>query len=137
MTDITTAENRIALLQKYLKILEEYQKHSKEDLLNNTTLKGAVERYLHLACQAAIDLADVIISLKTLRKPATMRESFEILAEEKIIDQDLKIKMSNLVGFRNILVHEYDELNYTIVEDVLHVKLEDIKEFISAIQKSL
>jgi uncharacterized protein YutE (UPF0331/DUF86 family) len=45
--------------------------------------------------------------------------------------------MVKLVGFRNVLAHEYEELNYEILYDVLKNKLRDIEEFIEASEKFL
>jgi uncharacterized protein YutE (UPF0331/DUF86 family) len=48
-----------------------------------------LERYLYPAIQAAIDLAEAIISYKNLRKPSTMSESFHILRESAIISDEV------------------------------------------------
>ena len=42
-----------------------------------------------------------------------------------------------MVGFRNILAHDYAEINYDIVYDVLQNKLSDIEEFIQQIKDKL
>jgi uncharacterized protein YutE (UPF0331/DUF86 family) len=137
MTNLSIAENKISSIEKYLSILKSYQGHSLEEIERDTTLRGAVERYLYLVCQAVIDLAEVIISISRFRKPTTMSESFVILAGEKVITDELKNNMVKLVGFRNVLAHEYEELNYEILYDVLKNKLRDIEEFIEASEKFL
>ncbi|MBA7515273.1 hypothetical protein ES705_07312 [subsurface metagenome] len=48
-----------------------------------------------------------------LRKPATYRETFEILEEERIISEELANELSDLAGFRNVLVHIYWERDLT------------------------
>ena len=53
--------------------------------------------------------------------------------EENIIDSVLKTKMSGMVGFRNIIAHDYEEINYGIVVDVLNNGLADIEEFLGRI----
>jgi uncharacterized protein YutE (UPF0331/DUF86 family) len=35
-------------------------------------------------------------------------------------------KLAVMVGFRNVIAHDYDEINYDVVYDVLHNKLLDI-----------
>jgi len=128
MTAIAVIENKISLVKKYLKTLERYRKLDIEEILSDVDKKGAVERYLYLASQAAIDLAEATISFKKFRKPASMSESFHILNEEGIIPNDLteKIKMT---GFRNIIAHDYEKINYDIVSDILKRGLDDIEIF--------
>ena len=137
MATISVVENKISSVKKYLKILEDYRRISIEDILNNIDKKGAVERYLYLAAQAAIDLANAYISYKKFRKPQTMSEVFYILEENKIIKDDLRKKMVGMVGFRNVLSHDYDKIDYEIVGEVLKNGLDDIVEFMGIIEKEI
>lgn len=100
----------------------------------NIDIRGAVERYLYLAAQAAIDLAEAVIAYKGFRKPTTMSEAFYILNEEEIVSWELTEKMVRMVGFRNIMVHDYEKVNYDIVYDVLQNRLADVAEFIERIE---
>lgn len=137
MTNFTTVENKISDVKKYLKILENYKKYSVEEIKKDITLKGAVERYLYLATQAAIDLGEAVIAYKNFRKPTTMSEVFYILNEEKIISADLTDKMAKMSGFRNIIAHDYEKVNYDIVYDVLQNRLKDIEKFLKFLGKVL
>lgn len=134
MTNISVIENRISLIKKYLKILENYKKYSIKKIENDLNIRGALERYLYLAIQATIDLAEAIISFKDFRKPTSFSESFYILNEEKIISKELTEKMVKMAGFRNIVAHDYENINYGIVYDILQNRLVDIKQFITAIK---
>lgn len=137
MSGLSVIENKISALLKYLEILERYKKYSIKELQNDIDLRGAVERYLYLAVQAAIDSAEAIVAYKKLRKPATMSENFDILKENNFISDDLCEKMIKMVGFRNIIAHDYGKINYKIVDDVLQNGVKDIKEFIKKAQKNL
>lgn len=137
MTNFSIIENRISSAQKYLSVLDGFKKYSKEEIEKDINLKGALERYLYLAIQSAIDLSEAVISFKELRKPSSMAENFQILEENKIINLELREELVKMTGFRNIVAHDYEKINYDIVFDVLNNRLDDIKEFISAIKKSL
>lgn len=130
MSNLTVIENKISSIQKYLKILERYKIYSRKELENNIDIRGAAERYLYLVSQSAIDLAEAIIAYKKFRKPSTLAESFDILKEEKIISGDLAEKMIGMVGFRNVVAHDYEKINYDLVYRILHQDIKDIKEFI-------
>lgn len=137
MTNFSIIENKISSVQKYLSILKDYKKYSKEEIEKDINLKGALERYLYLAIQSSIDLSEAVISFKELRKPSSMAESFQILKENKIINNNLCENLVKMTGFRNIMVHDYEKINYDIVFDVLKNRLGDIKNFISAVKKNL
>ncbi len=133
MTNLKTIENKVSSVKKYIKIAERYKKYSQEEIENNVDTRGMVERYLYLAAQAAIDLAEAVIANKKFRKPTTMTEAFYILEEENIIPPELTKKLVNMVGFRNIISHDYEKIDYDIVYDILHNGLSDIAEFLKII----
>lgn len=133
MTNLSIIENKISSVKKYLNILNGYKDFSKQEIEDDLNIKGAVERYIYLAVQATIDLAEAVVAYKRLRKPTTMAEPFYILEEEKIISLDLAKTMANMVGFRNIIAHDYEKINYDIVYDILQKKLTDIETFLSVV----
>ena len=135
MTNLSVIENKISSIKKYLKITERYKKHSREEIENNIDIKGAVERYLYLAAQATIDLAEAIIAYKNFRKPTTMAESFHILREEGLISQELTEKMIGMTGFRNAVAHDYDKINYDLVYKIIHHDIKDIENFMDIVSK--
>lgn len=136
MTNFSIIENKISAAKRYLKILERYKKYSQEELIKNIDLRGAVERYLYLATQATIDLAEAVISFKNLRKPTASSECFYILEEEEIIKRELAEKLVKMVGFRNIIVHDYQKIDYDIMYDILINRLKDIEQFLKLIEKT-
>ncbi|HCP09041.1 MAG TPA: hypothetical protein DIT25_04580 [Candidatus Moranbacteria bacterium] len=135
MTNFNLIEDKISQTRKYLKIVERYKKYSRAEIEDNVDVRGMVERYLYLSVQSAIDLAETTISFKKLRKPTTMGESFNILEEDGIIDLELAKKMIAMTGFRNVVAHDYEKINYDIVYDILHNRLSDIEKFLTIVEK--
>ncbi|MFA5829972.1 MAG: DUF86 domain-containing protein [Candidatus Gracilibacteria bacterium] len=120
-------------MKKILKIIKGFKKYSLTIIEEDLLVKGAVERYLYLLCQASIDLAEAVITYKHLRKPTTYKETFEILSEENIITPKLREKLISMVGFRNIVAHDYVKIDYKIAYEIIHEKLKDIEDFIKKI----
>ena len=58
--------------------------------------------------------------------PKESKESFEILARTKVIPQELADKLKGMVGFRNIMVHQYQEMDIKIMVDVIEHHLDDL-----------
>ena len=88
---------------------------------------------LQRAIQASIDIANIIIAMNGWRLPASYKDSFKELLKQKIIDQATFEQMSKMVGFRNIAVHEYQELNLAILESIIKNNLIDLENFYSLI----
>ena len=137
MTNVSTIENKISSIKKYLNIALKHKKHSRQEIEKDDIIRGAVERHLYLVAQACVDLAEAVIAFKEFRKPITYNEGFEILEEEGVIEVELKEKMARMAGFRNVVAHDYEKINYDIVYDILQNRLPDITEFVVAVRKYL
>jgi len=136
MTSIDVIENKISAVRKYLSILDRYERFARTEIENDIDIRGAVERYLYLVTQSTIDLAESIIAYKKLRKPTTMAESFHILHEAGVISDELKQKLVQMTGFRNVITHAYEDLDYDIVFDILHNGKKDISDFLETLEYS-
>lgn len=137
MTNSFIIESKISSIQKYLQILKRFQSYSQKQLEEDINLKGATERYLYLLTQSVLDLAEAIIAFKNFRRPQTYSESFDILQEEKLISPDLTEKLINMAKFRNIIAHDYENLDFGIIYDVLQNRLKDVEEFLAQIKNKL
>ena len=58
-----------------------------------------------------------------------------MLAQNKIIDDNLANKLAKAVGFRNIAVHSYQTINWETVFQIITTELEDFKQFVKEIMK--
>jgi uncharacterized protein YutE (UPF0331/DUF86 family) len=92
---------------------------------NDYLRQDAIALNLQRIAELAIDMANYIIKQKKLGLPKESRESFEILAKNNIIPDDLAAKLKGMVGFRNVLVHDYRRLDISIMIDVIENRLED------------
>ena len=96
-----------------------------------------VEHTLRLAIQAASDVASHIVSDERLGEPSTNRELFDRLASGGWISQELAAKLGDMAGFRNVLVHGYQDVNLDVVVDAVQNRLEDVVAFVTAVRRRL
>jgi uncharacterized protein YutE (UPF0331/DUF86 family) len=96
-----------------------------EDLMKQDAIAVNLQR----AAEQVIDLANHVIKKRKLGLPKESRESFEILAGAHVIPRDLADKLKGMVGFRNILVHQYENLDVKIMIDVIEHHLDDLVVF--------
>lgn len=91
------------------------------------------ELHLQRAIQACIDLANVTIAKEGLGLPNTYKQSFEILHKQAVISKEICMKLCAMVGFRNISVHDYEEIKPVIVHSIVKNHLNDFEEFYTII----
>lgn len=96
-----------------------------------------VERTLQVAIQAAIDVAAHIVADERLGDAGSSHQLFERLAERGWISGDSLPVLHRIVGFRNILVHDYDEVDPEIVQRVVRHHLVDLQRFADQIRLRL
>ena len=128
-------ENEAVLINKYEsiercinRINEEYENDA-ENLADYRKM-DAIVLNLQRACEMATDVAMYIVSTRKLGIPQTKKEAFEKLNENGLISKDMCTKMKGMIGFRNIAIHEYKEIDEEILKDVIENHLIDIKEFV-------
>jgi len=121
--------NKIQSIQRCIeRAREEHQKAGSRFRSDYTSQDAAVLNVTR-ACEMTIDLANHIIKKEKLGIPTGSAESFELLARKKVIPLEMAEKMTNMVGFRNIAVHEYRKLNIDTIEKVIVFGLNDLVEF--------
>lgn len=88
---------------------------------------------LQRAVQSAIDLAAHVVADDNLGIPSSLKETFSLLEDQGVLDHVLAGEMMAMVGFRNIAVHEYQELELRILQSFLTDHLDDLHAFCRAI----
>jgi uncharacterized protein YutE (UPF0331/DUF86 family) len=96
-----------------------------------------VEHTLQIAIQAALDAASHIVSDERLGEPRTNRELFDSLVGAGWIDATLGATLGRMIGFRNVLVHGYDDVDLEVVKTVLAHHLGDLESFVAAVRRRL
>ena len=99
------------------------------DNLKDFTKQDSIILNIQRACEACIDLAMHIVSERKLGVPKASREAFKLLQEADLIDAVLAKTLMNMVGFRNIAVHNYQALELDILEAILNKHIDDFKHF--------
>jgi len=129
-------DDKIDEIDRYLEELisitpKDFRKYS-----SDIKTKAACERYFEKIVESITDLAFLIIKDKGLRSPEDDKQAFDILAEEKEISKALGDRLKAAKGMRNILAHQYGQVDDEIVfEAITREIITDAKEFISGIEK--
>ncbi|PYQ96517.1 MAG: DUF86 domain-containing protein [Acidobacteria bacterium] len=138
MVDRYVVQARIAKIREYVALLRKIRGLTDERrFVKDPLVYGNAERYLHLAIQAVLDVSHHIVADMNLSLPATSQELFDVLAARKVLPKPLSKRLISMAGFRNVLVHEYLEIDRRRVWRVLNDELGDFEKFIRAVSKLL
>jgi uncharacterized protein YutE (UPF0331/DUF86 family) len=92
---------------------------------------------MHLAIQNCMDIAAHIISDEGLGIPGSAGEMFFILQENGFLSANLADRMVKAVGFRNLLVHEYQKIDLQRLHKAAEKNVDDLIEYLSAVFSKL
>ncbi len=127
-----------ALAQKAARI-ERCVGRAREEFLASTdfaqdfTRQDAAILNIQRACELALDMGNMVVAYEAWGLPRSARDVFATLHERGLIDADHSTALQHMVGFRNIAVHEYDELDMAIVESILRSELDCMPRLAGAI----
>ena len=128
-------ENKAVLINKFNsiqkcinRINEEYEGNASN--LEDYRRLDAIVLNLQRACECSIDCAMYVVSNKKLGIPQTKKEAFELLEQNEIISSQMCNKMKAMIGFRNIAIHEYKQIDEEILKEIIEKHLDDLTDFV-------
>jgi uncharacterized protein YutE (UPF0331/DUF86 family) len=123
-------EKKVRLERCLMQVKAYYSQASDLSFEEDFLKQDAIAINLQRACELAIDIANIAIKEKKLGLPSSSRDSFVLLFEAGLIDKASMDKLCKMVGFRNILVHAYQDLDLKLMKKLIEDKLlEDLVVF--------
>ena len=129
MIDETLILRKLSELDTYRKQIEEYQGIPVAEYEADWKTQRIVERTLHLMIELCAHIGNHIISEQELQVPKSYADIFEILSQSGMISNELAATMVRMAKFRNIVVHQYTEVDATIVVEILNSHIDDFIDF--------
>lgn len=124
--------NKVTTIERCIKRIHEVYEGNPAHL-QDFTKQDSIILNIQRACEASIDIAMYLVSQKKIGVPKASRDGFIMLADAGIIDHDLAKTLINMVGFRNVAVHDYQALQLNILEAILEKHIDDFKAFTKVI----
>lgn len=119
---------KVASIEKCLDRIQQKRIDKNFDLSNYDT-QDIIVLNLQRAVQQSIDIAMYICAEMKLGLPENSADSFKKLQEKTVISTESFHNMRSMIGFRNIAIHEYQKIDYDIVNHILVVRLNDFYLF--------
>lgn len=120
-------------LARCVRRIEEKRPATLDELLKDVDIQDILSINLERAVQVSVDIGAHLIADLSVPPPRTMGDVFAVLTAEKLIPEESGLALRRAVGFRNLSVHAYDQVDWERVFDIVHQRLDDFRKFADAI----
>jgi len=122
-------------VDSHLRRIREKKAVTLEEFLGDLDRQESILFNMQMAIQSCIDIAAHVISDEEMGVPGSTNEMFYMLQENSWLPPELTEKMVAAAGFRNLIVHEYDNVDLKRVYDIAQQDISDLEDFLKAIVK--
>jgi uncharacterized protein YutE (UPF0331/DUF86 family) len=130
-------ESRLRELENCLRKLGKIAELDLEAYLEEELGQDATERNPQIAIQCVLDIGTHIIAGEGFKTPSSNEEVIKILGEEGILPIEFARNLQGMASLRNLLVHEYLEINNERIYSLITRRREDFIRFAEYIHQYL
>jgi len=132
MTNPDVVARRLLALNDALRELARPACGDAEALVRDAMLRAAVERWLQVAVEAAIDIAHHVVAARGWTPSPTARSAFTTLAGHGLLEPAHASRLARAAALRNVLVHEYIAVDLVQLAHIVAHDLTDLRTFAAA-----
>src|SRR6185437_8556077 len=100
--------------RRNLALLERVGATPREAFLKDIERQWAVAYGLQVTAQSLLDAGAHIVTASYAEAPRDYGEIVALLERHQVIEPTLAKRLAGLAGFRNVLVHEYGEVDFAL-----------------------
>ena len=126
--------SKLESLRRCLDRIRSKKPDTLNQLLEDIDMQDILALNLERSIQLCVDIANHILSSLDDAPAMSMAESFERLSENEIISVELAGNLRRAVGFRNLSVHAYDKIDWSLVWTNFESDLNDLINFVEIIE---
>jgi len=129
MVSLENITDKFEQLDEFMMLLEMIKRTPSAVFIKDKILVGSAKYYLQVSIERCLDIANHIIAAQGFRAPKDYADSFKVLEENNVLDEELGVKLRQMAKFRNRLVHLYGEIDNEYVYTFITNDIQDISEF--------
>lgn len=129
MIDKETISAKFDIIERDMEFLNEFKEMDEDDFLNNFKNIQSAKYSLLEIIEACIDISTHIVAAKMFGRIEEYREIFHMLGQRRVLDKDLALRLEDMAGFRNLLVHRYGNIDDLRVLEIIKNDLDDVLFF--------
>ena len=137
MIDADLIRRKLSRLGSYLEKLGPIIKRTFQEYLSDFYMKTSAERLIQLIVECATDINNHVVVESGSKPPEDYGSSFLRAAEAGLISRELADKIKGSAGMRNIIVHEYMDIDDEKVYKTLPLAVSEYHEYIRQVDQFL
>jgi uncharacterized protein YutE (UPF0331/DUF86 family) len=122
-------ENRLKELDAVVGQLNKYRDLKPNAMKQDLEKRWVIERGLEAGAQLILEMADHILSNHFGHYSETYEDALKGLQEKNVISEELYLQIKGLGSMRNILVHQYIQIDLDIVFNSFHKSLKVFPQY--------
>lgn len=126
-------EKNLSLLQEYLSGLREFSAMTEADFLSDKRNPASAESYLRRSLESIFDIGRHILAKSYGFKELEYKKIALELGEKGVVDKEYAKILLKMAGYRNRMVHLYQEITPEEIYRILKNHISDIDRFVSEI----
>ena len=135
MVDREFVQRKLELITEELGHLVQFRGASFDEITGDFVKLAAVERILERIVNRAVDLNEHLIARTADGREEkvtrlTYKETFLRLADLEVYSRDFAEEISKSAGLRNILVHEYNDVDHQILHGSIRTCIEQYRHYV-------
>ncbi|WP_094549501.1 type VII toxin-antitoxin system HepT family RNase toxin [Petroclostridium xylanilyticum] len=130
MVDQRILQRKIVQINESIQMIAGYAHLGYEQFITDKVVQNVVEYNLFIIINQMAEIANHIVVDNGYGTIEMLSDGFRILKQKGYISDSEAATYIKMVGFRNIIAHQYTSLDKKIVYDVMKNKLDDIKKFL-------
>lgn len=134
--DREVIEQKIESLRRCVERIRQKCPATADALAGDADAQDILTLNLTRAVQLCVDIGAHLIAARDNPAPNTMGQTFDALADLKVVSPEIAQRMKKAVGFRNIAIHNYETIDWQIVHAIATRNLNDFSEFAAAVVKA-
>lgn len=127
MVRAEVVRKRLGKLDEYLAILHGLRGYTYQEFMASPERYGSAERFLQLAIEVLTDLGNHVIADLRLGTVEWYSDIPRLLHEAGYMTAEMRENWTRMIGFRNVLVHDYLDVDRRLVFEILQQRLGDIE----------
>jgi len=129
MVNLEILERKLCQIEKSLEKIRAYCLLSYDEFMSHPVARDVVEYNLFIIINCMIDTVNHIVADEGLGEIDTLSDGFRILADHGYWTKQHVAVYTKMVSLRNMIAHQYADINARIIYDIVQNKLNDIENF--------
>lgn len=126
---------RMADISRAVQLLDRYAAIPEQDFLEDETTLSATKYQLVVAIEAAQAICNHLAARVAKKAPISYAECFLLLVPAGVITEELAVHLAAMAKFRNLLVHQYGDIDDKRVYTIINHDLRDLQDYVAQVSK--